>query len=75
MKERLAVFVNREPVEVFRGMTVKHALIAYDEVVYEACRDGRATVENEDGFPLGLEGALEQGAQLFTNRGNDARSL
>lgn len=51
MKERLAVFVNREPVEVFRGMTVKHALIAYDEVVYKACRDGRATVENEDGFP------------------------
>jgi len=30
MEERLTVFVNGKPVTVFRGMTVKHALISLD---------------------------------------------
>jgi hypothetical protein len=64
MKERFSVFVNGKPVEVFRGMSVKHALIAYDYPVYRACAEGRAVVRDEHGFALGLEGALREGATL-----------
>ncbi len=65
MKERFSVLVNGKPVEVFRGMSVKHALIAYDYPVYKACAEGRAVARDEHGFAVGLEGALSEGAKLF----------
>ena len=64
MKERFSVYVNGKPVEVFRGMSVKHALIAYDYPVYKACAEGRAAARDERGFVVGLEGALREGAIL-----------
>jgi hypothetical protein len=62
MKERCAVLVNGRPVVVYRGMKVKHALIAYDHTVYELCREGRYIVRNGDGFVVGTDGALSEGA-------------
>jgi hypothetical protein len=62
MKERCAVFVNGKPVEVYRGMKVKHALIAYDYAVYELCKEGRYIVRNGDGFVVGTDGGLSEGA-------------
>jgi hypothetical protein len=63
MKERFSVFVNGTAVEVHRGMKVKHALIAYGGRVYRDCTEGRATVRDESGFVVGLEGALHEGAR------------
>ena len=71
MKERLRVSVNGKPVEVFRGMSVKHALIAYDETVYKAAAEGRAVVRDQRGFVIGLEGALLEGAVLFVDMGDE----
>ncbi len=65
MRERFSVFVNGAPVEVYRGMKVKHALIAFSDAVYRRCTQGRATVEDEHGFTVGLEGALHEGAHYF----------
>ena len=58
MKERFEVFVNEKPVEVYQGMEVKHALMAYDYATYRACREGQATVRDRDGFVVGLDGAV-----------------
>jgi len=62
MKERFAVFVNGRPVDVYRGMKVKHALIAYDYAVYELCREGRYEVRGSEGFVVGMDGAIAEGA-------------
>jgi len=69
MKERFSVFVNGKPVTVFRGMSVKHALIAYNYPVYKACAEGRAVARDEHGFVVGLEGALSEGAKLSIDMG------
>jgi hypothetical protein len=68
MKETLSVFVNGEPVGVFRGMEVRHALVAYDYSVYKACAEGRAVVKDEHGFAVGLDGTLRDGATLYISR-------
>ncbi|MGD0231040.1 MAG: hypothetical protein ABSC19_11890 [Syntrophorhabdales bacterium] len=64
MKERIPVFINGSRVEVFRGMKVRHALIAYDFAIYKECREGRAEVRDDHGFALGLDGALTEGAAM-----------
>jgi hypothetical protein len=69
MKERFAIFVNGKPVYVFRGMSVKHALIGYDYPVYKACAEGRAVARDEHGFVVGLEGALSEGTALSIDMG------
>jgi hypothetical protein len=66
MSEQITVFVNGAPVRIHRGMKVKHALIACDQELYAAAMDGRITVEDSRGFPIGLEGALSSGARILT---------
>ena len=65
MDARIRVQVNDAPVDVYRGMQVKHALIAYDPTVYAACERGERIVEDEHGFRVGLDGALRNGARLY----------
>ncbi|MEN6437753.1 MAG: hypothetical protein ABFD97_04155 [Syntrophobacter sp.] len=59
------VFVNGKKVSIYRGMCVKHALIAFDQDAYEEALSGNILVEDENGFLLGLEGALLEGARLY----------
>ena len=68
MEENIAVFVNGSPVTIYRGMQVKHALISYDQSLYEACSSGEMSVEDEHGFRVGLEGALHDGAKIYTRK-------
>lgn len=68
MEDRIVVFVNTKPVALYRGMQVKHALISYEYPVYKACERGDLTVEDEHGFPVGLEGALHDGAKIYTRK-------
>lgn len=67
-KERISVFVNDARVAIYRGMAVKHALIAHDESLYRAAKDGEAIVEDENGFAVGMEGALHEGARLYVRQ-------
>ena len=64
--EHIAVYINGKKVMIYRGMAVKHALISMDYSVYKAALDGRLIIEDEDGFRVGLEGSLSEGAKLFT---------
>jgi len=59
------VFVNGRKVSVYRGMSVKHALIAYNQRTYEEAISADVRIEDENGFTLGLEGALAEGARIF----------
>lgn len=65
MSENIEVFVNGRKIDIYRGMKVKHALIAYDRKLYKAALAGEVRVEDENGFMLGLEGHLANGAEIF----------
>ncbi len=62
----MEVFVNGNKVQIYRGMKVKHALIAFDQALYTAAVEGKIGVEDENGFALGLDGGLSEGAKIFT---------
>ncbi len=64
----MEVFVNDTKVEIYRGMKVKHALIAYDQALYEAALEGEAQVFDENGFEIGLEGSLTERSRIFIRR-------
>jgi hypothetical protein len=67
-KDHIEVFVNGSPVKIYRGMTVKHALISCDQSLYKAAREGALIVEDENGFRVGLEGSLIEGARISTKQ-------
>ncbi len=66
MNENIGVYVNDRKITIYRGMKVKNALIAYDERLYKAALAGEVRVEDENGFAVGLEGSLADGAKIFT---------
>jgi len=73
-EERITVYVNGRPVRIFRGFTVKHALLSFDQELYEAAVRGELFPEDENGHPLGLEGGLSEGARIYTKGGKRDRS-
>jgi hypothetical protein len=66
MKENIDVYINDQKISLYRGMKVKHALIAYDQSLYKAALDGEIRVEDANGFTVGIEGSLTDGAKIFT---------
>ncbi len=63
--ERITVHVNGVPVEIYRGMRVRHALIALDYEYLKQAEEGRILIEDGNGFAVGLDGALHNGSKLF----------
>jgi hypothetical protein len=74
MDERIVVFVNDKPVELYRGMHVEHALIACGGGLHEAARHGEIMVEDENGFRVGLQGSLRSGARIYTRHREERRT-
>lgn len=70
--ERIRVFVNDRPVTLYRGLSVRHALVAAGERRCRAALAGEVPVRDGDGFAVGLEGALLDGARLYVPESNDA---
>ena len=66
MNENIDVYVNDRKINIYRGMKVKHALTAYDQSLYKAALAGEIRIEDENGFTVGLEGSLADGARIFT---------
>ena len=66
MGERVQVFVNGSPETLQRGMQVRHALIARDQGLYEGALKGEVRIEDGNGFPLDLDGALADGMTIVT---------
>jgi len=63
--EQITVHVNGVPVELFRGMRVRHALIALDYEYFRQAEQGRIRIEDENGFAVDLDGALQEGSKLI----------
>jgi hypothetical protein len=66
MTEQITVFVNDKPVRIYRGMLVKHALIACDYSFYKSADRGEIVIVDQNGFKVGLEGALQESSKIFT---------
>jgi hypothetical protein len=66
MSEQITVFVDDRPVKIYRGMQVKHALISCDCSLYKSADRGEILVVDQNGFKVGLEGALQEGSRIFT---------
>jgi hypothetical protein len=65
LNENIVVYVNGRKIDLYRGMKVKHALIAYDECLYQASLAGEVRIEDENGFTVGLDGSLADGSKIF----------
>ena len=65
-KECINVTVNGHRIKIYRGMQVKHALIALDCSLYERVLGGEMMVVDKAGFELGLEGGLMENADILT---------
>lgn len=63
--ERITVYVNGAPVELFRGMKVRHALIALDYECFRQAEQGQIRIEDGNGFSVGLDGALQDGSRII----------
>ncbi len=68
MEERITVFVDGQAVELYRGMRVKHALIALDQQLYQDALEGRIVVQDHRGFQLGLDGTVQSGVRISTRQ-------
>ncbi len=66
MSEQIGVYVNGKKISLYRGMKVKHALIAYDQSLYKAALAGEVRIEDSNGFAVGLEGGLADGFAIST---------
>jgi len=66
--DKMTVSVNGNEVTLHRGMKVKHALIACDQSLYDAAEAGDLAVRDANGFNVGLDGALRDGAKLYTGK-------
>ena len=64
--EKISVRVNGKLVELYRGLKVKHALIALDQELYRAARRGDLIVQDTEGHFIGLDGALCEGYAINT---------
>ncbi len=67
MNQPIPVFVNDKRVSIYRGMKVRHALIAFDQAIYAAVLSGELLVLDQNGFVIGLDGSLEEGAKIYTS--------
>lgn len=71
MAAQIEIFVEGKAVRIYRGMRVKHALLAYDYSLYKEAGEGGLLIEDENGFRLDMEGALHHGAKIFVKRSPD----
>ena len=62
MSEGVRVFVNEQVVVVAPGATVREAVLAFDQALSAALREGRAYVTDGVGRPIEEGGSVEPGA-------------
>jgi len=63
-KQRMTVYVDGRPVQLYRGMKVRHALLSIESGLCAAVEEGGISVTDANGFEVGLDGALEDGSRL-----------
>ncbi len=64
-EERITVYVDGRAVQLYRGMTVRHALASIKGGLVAAVEEDRISVTDANGFEVGLDGALADGSRIF----------
>lgn len=67
MSDTITVYVDDQPVEIYRGMKVKHALISCGNDLYAAVLSGDISIRDASGFEVGLDGTLFPGSRIYTH--------
>lgn len=55
------LWVNGKRVQLFRGATLKHALLKADNVLYSLVQNGKAKIYDQEGHEVLLEGSVADG--------------
>ncbi len=58
---RIKVYLNGKPVNIFKGMKVKHILSLE---IQQEIKSGESIITDEEGNERGLEGSLSDGEKL-----------
>jgi hypothetical protein len=66
----MRVYVNDQPVELFPGMQVKHALIRAGEMAKITCG---LKAFDAWGHELGLDGALLEGMKIYVKENSEGK--
>ncbi len=66
MSDKIEVYVNGKKLSIYRGMKVKHALIAYDQSIYNAALEGEIRILDANGFQIDLDGSLASETRIYT---------
>lgn len=64
-RRRITFYVNDRPFTRWYGVTVEHAVIAYDQRLMNEIRNRRAWVVDARGDRVGLGGTLQNGVRLY----------
>lgn len=65
MKQMIHVQVNNVPLQMHYGATHKHALLRLDERLYKKVRANQATIYDQHGNEVQIDGALEEGGSYM----------
>lgn len=61
LSENIDVYVNGRKIDLYRGMKVKHALIAYDQSLYKAALAGKSGSKTKTDLPWALKDTWPMG--------------
>ncbi len=55
----LRILINNKEIQLFHGAKLKHGLLKFNEEYYKAVRDGKATLLDQYGNLVEMNGAAE----------------
>lgn len=64
-EERKTVYVNDQPIRIFRWAEVQHCVNAYDSHLYRKVRKGEAEILDEKGDRIGWGGFAADGQHIY----------
>lgn len=59
------ITVNDQPVELFKGATLKHALLKVNEQLYKEVMGEKAVITDQDGNVTDINGAVGDGFSYY----------
>lgn len=61
----MKITVNDQPIELFKGATLKHALLKVDEQLYKEVIGKKSVIKDQDGNVTDINGAVGDGFSYY----------
>jgi hypothetical protein len=68
VNDAFSVTVNDKEIKLFRGATLKHALLKADETLYQLVLKGEAEIRDQEGNVVLLGGSVANGWSYYVKR-------